>query len=255
MGFIRREAWTESLRLGAERGVFPELEPNRESYADFLYNEIGISREVPLTPRNYEVTTIAPTGTISLVAETSSGVEPNFSWAYVRKDTLGTRTYVHTLAAQALGVDVDQTDPDSIDAAAAYVSEHENELPSYFVSAMSISAEQHVHVLASAQRNVDNSVSKTCNGAVNDTVESVDELYRLARQLGCKAVSYYRDGSRDNQVLTSMKAEVKSETAAAPATTPEPTPSLLEFVPVDTETETLARVEAGALVREQADAE
>jgi ribonucleoside-diphosphate reductase alpha chain len=219
MGFIRREAWTESLRLGAERGVFPELEANRDSYADFLYNEIGISREVPLTPRNYEVTTIAPTGTISLVAETSSGVEPNFSWAYVRKDTLGTRTYVHTLAAQALGVDVDQTDPDSIDAAAAYVVEHEHELPGYFISAMSISAEQHVHVLAAAQRNVDNSVSKTCNGAVNDTVESVDHLYRLARQLGCKAVSYYRDGSRENQVLTSMKTESKQETPTVITTT------------------------------------
>ncbi|MFN2578138.1 MAG: adenosylcobalamin-dependent ribonucleoside-diphosphate reductase [Pyrinomonadaceae bacterium] len=219
MGFIRREAWTESLRLGAERGIFPELESNRESYADFLYNEIGVSREVPLTPRNYEVTTIAPTGTISLVAETSSGVEPNFSWAYVRKDTLGTRTYVHTLAAQALGVDVDQTDPDSIDAAAAYVVEHEHELPGYFISAMSISAEQHVHVLAAAQRNVDNSVSKTCNGAVNDTIESVDHLYRLARQLGCKAVSYYRDGSRENQVLTSMKQEVKTETPTVVTTT------------------------------------
>src|SRR5207245_9029283 len=79
MGFVRREAWTESLRLGAERGVFPELESNRESYADFLYNVIGISREVPLIPRNYEVGTIAHTGTISLVAETSSGVGPNFS--------------------------------------------------------------------------------------------------------------------------------------------------------------------------------
>src|SRR6059036_2186940 len=219
MGFIRREAWTESLRLGAERGMFPELEQNREAYANFLYNEIGISREVPLTPRNYEVTTIAPTGTISLVAETSSGVEPNFSWAYVRKDTLGTRTYVHTLAAQALGVDVDQTDQDSIDAAAAYVVEHEHELPSYFISAMAIGAEQHVHVLASAQRNVDNSVSKTCNGAVNDTVESVDHLYRLARQLGCKAVSYYRDGSRENQVLTSMKSETKTESPTVVTTT------------------------------------
>jgi ribonucleoside-diphosphate reductase alpha chain len=219
MGFVRREAWNESLRLGAERGVFPELEPNREAYADFLYNEIGIPREVSLTPRNYEVTTIAPTGTISLVAETSSGVEPNFSWAYVRKDTLGTRTYVHTLAAQALGVDVDQTDPDSIDAAASYVVEHEHELPSYFISAMSISAEQHVHVLAAAQRNVDNSVSKTCNGAVNDTIESVDHLYRLAQQLGCKAVSYYRDGSRENQVLTSMKQEVKAEPATVVTTT------------------------------------
>src|SRR3989441_6286755 len=219
MGFVRRAAWTESLRLGAERGVFPELEPNRDSYADFLYNEIGISREVPPTPRNYEVTTMAPTGTISLVAETSSGVEPNFSWAYVRKDTLGTRTYVHTLAAQALGVDVDQTDPDSIDAAASYVVEHEHELPGYFISAMSISAEQHVHVLAAAQRNVDNSVSKTCNGAVNDTIESVDHLYRLARQLGCKAVSYYRDGSRENQVLTSMKQEAKPETPTVVTTT------------------------------------
>src|SRR3989454_2907510 len=219
MGFIRREAWNESLRLGAERGVFSELEPNREAYANFIYNEIGISRDIPLTPRNYEVTTIAPTGTISLVAETSSGVEPNFSWAYVRKDTLGTRTYVHSLAAQALGVEVDQTDQDSIDAAAAYVVEHEHELPSYFISAMSISAEQHVHVLAAAQRNVDNSVSKTCNGAVNDTVESVDHLYRLARQLGCKAVSYYRDGSRENQVLTSMKQETKSESPTVVTTT------------------------------------
>ncbi|HEY3037474.1 MAG TPA: adenosylcobalamin-dependent ribonucleoside-diphosphate reductase [Pyrinomonadaceae bacterium] len=222
MGFIRREAWNASIKIGAEKGVFPEFEPNREAYEDFLYNQIGISRDVPLTPRNYEVTTIAPTGTISLVAETSSGIEPNFSWAYVRRDTLGTRTYVHTLAAQALGIEVDQTDQESIDKASEYVCEHEKELPPQFISAMNISAEQHVHVLAAAQRNVDNSVSKTCNGAVNDTVESVDSLYRLGRELGCKAVSYYRDGSRDNQVLTSMKAaespesEAKGETACNP---------------------------------------
>jgi ribonucleoside-diphosphate reductase alpha chain len=216
MGFVRREAWVESLRLGAERGTFPELEPNREAYANFIYNDIGISKDVPLTPRNYEVTTIAPTGTISLVAETSSGVEPNFSWAYVRQDTLGTRTYVHTLAAQALGIDVDQTNQDSINRAAAYVVEHEKELPPYFISAMAISAQQHVHVLAAAQRNVDNSVSKTCNGAYDDTVEAVDALYRLARQLGCKAVSYYRDGSREGQVLTSIKQEEKGETACNP---------------------------------------
>jgi len=216
MGFVRRESWNASIKIGAEKGTFPEFEPNREAYEDFLYNQVGIPRDVPLTPRNYEVTTIAPTGTISLVAETSSGIEPNFSWAYVRRDTLGTRTYVHTLAAQALGIDVDQTEQESIDAASSYVCEHESELPSQFISAMNISAEQHVHVLAAAQRNVDNSVSKTCNGAVNDTVESVDNLYRLGRQLGCKAVSYYRDGSRDNQVLTSMKAEDKSETACNP---------------------------------------
>jgi ribonucleoside-diphosphate reductase alpha chain len=252
MGFVRREAWNASNQLGAEKGVFPEFEPNREAYTDFLYNQIGLSPDVPLTPRNYEVTTIAPTGTISLVAETSSGIEPNFSWAYVRKDTLGTRTYVHSLAAEALGAEVDQTDQDSIDQAAALVVEHENELPAHFISAMNISAEQHVHVLAAAQRNVDNSVSKTCNGAVNDTVESVDNLYRLARQLGCKAVSYYRDGSRENQVLTSMKVEEKGEVACNPETQVEPLDARPES---DVEAEGLARAEAGALVREQADAE
>jgi len=261
MGFVRREAWTESLQLGAEKGVFSELEPNREAYAEFLYHQIGIPADTPLTPRNYEVTTIAPTGTISLVAETSSGIEPNFSWAYVRKDTLGTRTYVHTLAAQALGLEVDQTDAQSIDDAAAFVVEHEHELPPHFISAMNISAEQHVHVLAAAQRNVDNSVSKTCNGAVNDTVESVDALYRLGRQLGCKAVSYYRDGSRDNQVLNSMKSadtETKSETACNPEAQVEALPdagAAYAASSVDPEAEALARAEAGALVREQAEAE
>ena len=245
MGFIRREAWNASIALGAEKGSFPEFEPNREAYEDFLYNQIGVSRDVPLTPRNYEVTTIAPTGTISLVAETSSGIEPNFSWAYVRKDTLGTRTYVHTLAAQALGIDVDQTEQGSIDKAAAYVVEHESELPPHFISAMNISAEQHVYVLAAAQRNVDNSVSKTCNGAVHDTVESVDRLYRLGRELGCKAVSYYRDGSRENQVLTSMKVEDKGETACNPEAKVEPLDevSIAEAIAAD---EASARQEAQA---------
>ncbi|MEP6945735.1 MAG: adenosylcobalamin-dependent ribonucleoside-diphosphate reductase [Acidobacteriota bacterium] len=213
MGFVRKEAWIASLRLGSEKGVFPELEPNRNAYAKFIYDDLGISRDIPLTPRNYEVTTIAPTGTISLVAETSSGIEPNFSWAYVRQDTLGTRTYVHSPAAAALGIDVDQTDEESIKAAAEYVVKHEADLPPYFISAMSIKSLEHVKVLAAAQKHVDNAISKTCNGAKDDTIESVDELYHLARKLGCKAVSYYRDGSREGQVLTSMKA-------AAPESTP-----------------------------------
>src|SRR6185437_7499147 len=135
-----------------------------------------------LTPRNYETTTCAPTGTISLVAETSSGIEPNFSWAYVRNDTISTRTYVHSLAAAALGLEVDYTDETSIERAAAYVTAHPNDLPPHFIS-----AQQHVRVLATTQRNVDNSVSKTCNASTDDTVESVNALYMLARKLGCKA--------------------------------------------------------------------
>ncbi|HEV7902845.1 MAG TPA: adenosylcobalamin-dependent ribonucleoside-diphosphate reductase, partial [Pyrinomonadaceae bacterium] len=234
MSFVRREAWLESCRLGAERGVFPEYQPNKEAYDKFLRDDIGIPADM-LTPRNYETTTIAPTGTISLVAETSSGIEPNFSWAYVRQDTLGKRTYVHTVAARALGIDVDQTDQASIDYASEYVVAHEHELPGYFISAMSISAEQHIHVLAAAQRHVDNGVSKTCNGAADDTLESVDRLYRLGRELGCKAVSYYRDGSRDSQVLSSMKgAEPKGEIACDPAIVTEVT--VAEPLPDETTT-------------------
>jgi ribonucleoside-diphosphate reductase alpha chain len=224
MGFVRYEAWNKSLQLGLEKGAFPEFEENRPAYKEFIYDTIGISPEVPLTPRNYETTTCAPTGTISLVAETSSGVEPNFSWAYVRKDTIGTRTYVHPLAAEALGLHVDQTDQISIERAAAYVVEHLSELPAHFISAMDISSEQHVQVLAATQLNVDNSVSKTCNGAKDDTLESVSKLYMLARQLGCKAVSYYRDGSRDEQVLTSMKKDAQPE-----ETIVDPIPSLSEL--------------------------
>src|SRR6185295_3197129 len=103
MAFIREECWKTSLALGAEKGVMPELEPNRDLYEQLIYEEVGLDRSMPLTPRNYEVTTIAPTGTISLVAETSSGCEPNFSYAYVRRDTIGTRTYAHPIAAKALG--------------------------------------------------------------------------------------------------------------------------------------------------------
>src|SRR5205085_1338707 len=136
-----------------------------ESYEKFLYNEIGIDPKRPLTPRNYETTTIAPTGTISLVAETSSGIEPNFSWAYLRQDTLGKRVYVHTVAAEVLGVDLDPTDDSSIERAAQEVFERQSELPDYFIQAHEIGAEDHVRVLAAFQKNVDNSISKTCNGA------------------------------------------------------------------------------------------
>jgi ribonucleoside-diphosphate reductase alpha chain len=73
MSFIRYEAWNRSLQLGEEKGTFPEFEANREAYQDFIYNQITIPPLTRLTPRNYETTTCAPTGTISLVAETSSG--------------------------------------------------------------------------------------------------------------------------------------------------------------------------------------
>lgn len=218
MGYVHKCAWQASIALAKERGAFPEYDANRETYDRFFTGLFG-SPTISRIPRNYEVTTVAPTGTISLVAETSSGIEPNFSWAYVRKDTVGTRTYVHPLAAEALGLEVDTSSEESVAAAADYVSNHLADLPDYFVSATDVSSEEHVRMLAAAQAHVDNSVSKTCNGAHDDTIESVDKLYHLARQLGCKCVSYYRDGSRNDQVLTNIKqlSSVQKETPTVEA--------------------------------------
>ncbi len=211
MDFFRKESWRASLALGKEKGVMPEFEPNRDLYEDLIYNEVGLDRSIPLTPRNYEVSTVAPTGTISLVAETSSGCEPNFSYAYVRRDTLGTRTYAHPIAAKALGVELDNTDPASIERAASYIVEHRDKLPEYFVDAHTLMPDDHIRVLKAFQDHVDNSISKTINAPSSYKIEDTDRVHRLAWKMGVKAVSYYRDGSRDNQVLTAVTTEQKAE--------------------------------------------
>ena len=216
MSFIRKEAWLESLALGREKGPMPEFEPNHDLYETLIYDEVGISRDIPLTPRNYEVTTVAPTGTISLAAETSSGIEPNFSYAYYRRDTVGERTYAHPIAAAALGIDLDPTDDESIKLAAEAIVEHRDDLPAYFVDAMSLSPDDHLRVLAACQKHVDNSISKTVNAPSTATVEDTDRVHRLAWKMGVKAVSYYRDGSRDGQVLTAAKKEAAAKIEAAP---------------------------------------
>ena len=213
MDFFRKEAWKASLALGEEKGIMPEFEPNRDLYEEMLYDQVGIDRSIPLTPRNYEVTTVAPTGTISLVAETSSGCEPNFSYAYVRRDTLGTRTYAHPVAAKVLGIDLDQTDPASIEQAATYIVEHRDQLPNYFVDALTLDPDDHLRVLKAFQDHVDNSISKTVNAPSSYTLAETDRVHRLAWKMGVKAVSYYRDGSRDDQVLTAV-----TKPTSAPAT-------------------------------------
>lgn len=212
LSFLRKEAWLASIEIASEKGPFSEFCNDTDNYSEF-FKEIGLNTNS--IPRNYQVTTIAPTGTISLIAETSSGIEPNFSWAYLRKDTLGERMYAHPIAAKALGIDLDPTDPDSLKQAAKYIQENEHKLPDYFVSAHQITPLEHVEILATAQKHIDNSISKTCNGPSNHTVDDVDKLYKLAKSKGCKCVSYYRDGSRDSQVLvkpqkTTEKIEIKS---------------------------------------------
>lgn len=207
MSFFRKTSWKASLALGAEKGVMPEFQANRNLYENLIYNEVGLDSSIPLTPRNYEVSCIAPTGTISLIAETSSGCEPNFSYAYVRRDTIGTRTYAHPLAAKALGIELDNNDPVSIERAATYIVENRSKLPDYFVDTHSLMPEDHLRILKAFQDHIDNAISKTINAPANFTVEDTDQVHRLAWHMGVKSVSYYRDGSRDNQVLTAVKKE------------------------------------------------
>jgi ribonucleoside-diphosphate reductase alpha chain len=208
MSMFRLDAWEASLRIGKEKGAFPEYGKNKDAYDRFLWDlgfddlildQLGEFKETHAAhffPRNYEVTNVAPTGTISLVAECSSGIEPNFAWEYTRRDTVGERTYYHPLALAAVGVD----------SHSPYFSVEQQlngqTLPDYFVTAHDLSAEEHVRVQAVAQKYVDNGISKTVNGHKSDTVEDVKRVYELAYELGCKAVSYYRDGCRNNQVLT-----------------------------------------------------
>ena len=219
MDFFRKCSWRASLALGAEKGVMPEFEPNRELYDELIYNEVGLDRSIPLTPRNYEVTTVAPTGTISLVAETSSGCEPNFSYAYVRRDTLGTRTYAHPVAAKVLGIELDNSDPASIEKAASYIVENRDKLPSYFVDALTLDPDDHLRVLKAFQDHVDNSISKTVNAPSSYSLADTDRVHRLAWKMGVKAVSYYRDGSRDDQVLTAVTSQVTPEPAVEESAT------------------------------------
>ncbi|HEX9002477.1 MAG TPA: adenosylcobalamin-dependent ribonucleoside-diphosphate reductase [Blastocatellia bacterium] len=231
MDFFRKESWRASLALGAEKGAMPEFEPNRNLYEDLIYNEVGLDRSIPLTPRNYEVTTVAPTGTISLVAETSSGCEPNFSYAYVRRDTLGTRTYAHPVAAKVLGIELDNSDPVSIERAAAYIVENRDKLPEYFVDALTLDPDKHLRVLKSFQDHVDNSISKTVNAPASYTIEDTDRVHRLAWKMGVKAVSYYRDGSRDGQVLTAVSSAKPAETKAEAKPEAVPAPVQLQTIP------------------------
>lgn len=209
---IQQTAWTRSIHLARQYGSCPAAIYNERvnnAFRSYLNTRLTPGQmENYYTPRNYQVTTIAPTGSISLIAETSSGIEPNFAWVTNRSDSIGKRTYPHALAAEALGITWNNQDPDDIDRAARDVVERQDELPDYFITAHDLTALEHAKFLAACQVYVDNGISKTCNGGGNDTTEDVKNLYEYCYDAEVRSVSYYRDGSRDNQVLT--KVEKKS---------------------------------------------
>ncbi|MEW6105792.1 MAG: vitamin B12-dependent ribonucleotide reductase [Bacillota bacterium] len=194
MSFILEESRKASVELARHRGVFPNWKGSRRE-------------EQGLRVRNATTTTIAPTGTISIIAGASSGIEPFFSLAFTRhvldRKELVEVNPVLEARAKELGVYT----PELMEEIAsrgtlAGIAGIPDEFRRVFVTAHEIEPEWHVRMQAAFQRYTDNAVSKTVNFPHDATREDVEEVFRLAYKLGCKGVTVYRDGSREEQVLT-----------------------------------------------------
>lgn len=199
MAFIHREARAASIELANQRGTFPNW--NRSTYA-----------KGGIRVRNATLTSIAPTGTISIIAGTSSGIEPLFALAY-RRHILGNQVFTDlnpllVRHLERLGHSAKQA-LESVVATGRLCDA--GEASRLFVTALDISAEQHVRVQAAFQKYVDNAVSKTINMPREASPADVARAYSLAYALGCKGITVYRYGSKSETVLELGAGEVPEE--------------------------------------------
>jgi ribonucleoside-diphosphate reductase alpha chain len=192
MGFIEGEAVKASEELAIDRGVFPNWEESVWK---------GKGRRV----RNATLTTIAPTGTISIVAGCSSGVEPIFALAYIRNVMDNTELPEAHPALERILKERGLYSEGLMKGVAAVGGLHDMDVPEdlkrVFVTAHDVSPEWHIRMQAAFQDHVDNAVSKTVNFPNQARPEDVERVYLLAYELGVKGVTIYRDGSRQEQVL------------------------------------------------------
>jgi len=211
MRFINEQGYQASRDLAKSRGPFPY-------FLGSVYEQRG---EPPI--RNATVTTIAPTGTISIIANTSSGVEPIFAVSYVRQvmddDIL---LEVHPRFEQ-IARERGFYSPELMKRIAEHGSIQDmEEIPAdvrgLFVTAHDIPPEIHIQMQAAFQKYTDNAVSKTVNFPKSATIEDVARVFELAYHLDCKGVTIYRDGSRENQVLSTGKTQEKTSRASGEET-------------------------------------
>jgi ribonucleoside-diphosphate reductase alpha chain len=207
MCFIQTEGRAASVELGKARGSFP-------AFAESVY-----AGQYPAL-RNATVTTVAPTGTISIIAGCSSGIEPLFAVCYVRNVLDQERLLeVHPLFAEAIrqvGIySKELMETVAAEGSIAHIDEIPPELRRIFVTAHDVAPVWHVKIQAAFQKGTDNAVSKTVNLPHEATIADVSEVYHLAFQTGCKGVTVYRDGSRQKQVLEVTKKEKPQAVATA----------------------------------------
>ena len=226
MRFIREQTHRASTALAQERGPFPAWEGS-------VYNG-NDGGEVRLM-RNSAPTTIAPTGTISIIAGASSGIEPLFALGYVRNVMDNTRLVESNPFFEAVARYEGFYSEELIEEIAQTGTLENLNVPQWvkevFRTSHDISPEWHVRMQGAAQAHTDNAVSKTINFPHTATVEDVSKAYMLAYELGCKGITVYRDGSKDGQVLsTGDSGQAKEETAAMVHATPRSRPQKIQGV-------------------------
>jgi len=205
MSFISEKGREKSIELAQQRGTFP-------LYDRSTYKAKGIK------VRNATVTTIAPTGTLSIIAGVSSGVEPVFALSYIRNVMDNTELVevnpVFSKVARQEGFYSERLMKEiALTGNIHDIVEIPKHIKEVFVTAHEVSPEWHIKMQAAFQKYTDNAVSKTVNFRNEATREEVAEVFRLAYKLGCKGVTIYRDGSREMQVLNigSVKGKENSD--------------------------------------------
>ncbi|WP_432667476.1 vitamin B12-dependent ribonucleotide reductase [Wukongibacter baidiensis] len=207
MEFIDKRSNEKSIQLASVRGTFPNYDRS-------------IFKDKDIELRNGTTTTIAPTGSISIIAGASSGIEPLFALCYFRNVMDDDKLIeVNPLFKEYLEKEGIYSEELMEKVAEKGCIQDIKEIPDYikriFVTSHDISPEWHIKMQAAFQNNVDNAVSKTVNFKHDATKEEVAETYILAYKLGCKGVTIYRDGSRDGQVLNIGKVKDAKEEEVA----------------------------------------
>jgi len=208
MRAIREEGHAASRDLARSRGSFPNFKGS-------IFDKPGAE---PM--RNATVTTIAPTGTISIIANSSSGIEPLFAVSYIRtvldKNRLIEVNPAFERVARERGFySVELMERIAEAGTVRGMAEVPEDVQRVFATAHDISPEVHVRMQAAFQKYTDNAVSKTVNFPSHATEADVDKVFRLAYELDCKGVTSYRDGSREDQVLSTTKKTPALEAVCA----------------------------------------
>jgi len=213
MRFIDDKAFAKSCQLGESRGAFP-------NFADSIYGQKDPNQPV----RNATRTTIAPTGTISILAGASSGVEPLFAVSYVRRvmdndELFEVNPYFEKIAKEKGFYSTELIRKIAHAGSLQGIEEIPLKYRKLFETAHDITPQNHIDIQAAFQKFTNNAVSKTINFGHDATVRDVEEAFLLAYKTGCKGLTIYRDGCRDNQVLNIGKTD-KKQAAAPPAAPP-----------------------------------